>query len=330
MRTLRAGLKFLRKLWPRKTRAVVTGAVPFDTAAAPEANKEAQPSSNQYQSPTPVPPHLEECPICHDPVGIANPEGIIESWTKLHCGHKFGTHCIQTWLQESIDRDERANPTCPICRTTAKHPCGHLISPLPLFSSMSFADSYDWRLSRPPPAFAPLRRRRRLTRRPDHPLRPPAPPRRAAQTVGECRTCVANAEIRARLRRASVGHEHYRQQEEQQQQREQEHERRRRQRRQNTDESTASTGTARSTAAAIKSLIPSRKRSASSRVRTTIVDMDEGGPSRSSQRHPSQAGFGVLCDATSRMQISPTTTSEMSAMLRSESLDEGYDRRLSL
>ncbi|KAI1359479.1 hypothetical protein F5Y08DRAFT_78863 [Xylaria arbuscula] len=63
---------------------------------------------------------VEECPICHDPVGVTNPEGILESWVHLQCSHKFGAHCMKTWFQDSAKRDPHSTPTCPICRATAR------------------------------------------------------------------------------------------------------------------------------------------------------------------------------------------------------------------
>ncbi|KAI1444845.1 hypothetical protein F5Y02DRAFT_145567 [Annulohypoxylon stygium] len=210
----KVSLKLLKKLLTRRSTndsssSSNTTTTITSTSQQPQQNHpDTTPTSSPKKSDTkqkqralaPEPP--EECPICHDPVGLLNPEGIIESWTSLHCGHRFGTHCIQTWLQESINRDQTANPSCPICRTTAKHPCGHLISP-PLFPSMHH---FDWAAPRPPPS--PPRHqqrqvRRRLTRRAGHPLRPPPrePPRRRAQTVGECRTCAENADFDARMQR---------------------------------------------------------------------------------------------------------------------------------
>ncbi|KAI4864640.1 hypothetical protein F4820DRAFT_328570 [Hypoxylon rubiginosum] len=262
---VKVSLKFLKKLLSKKTDDV-------DRTPTPETlEEEVSPKSKKQQSssssPAPEPP--EECPICHDPVGLANPEGIVESWTQLYCGHRFGTHCIQTWLQESLNRDPGASPSCPICRATAKHPCGHLVSP-PLFPSIQLG--LGWQSPRPPPSPPQQQQqqqqrrhhyhhnhhqpvRRRLTRRAGHPLRPPPQPLRRAQVVGECRTCAENAEFDARVHKLRE-----RQQQQQQQQ----------QQRQQTGESTASAGSR--SAAAIKSIIPGLKRSTHT-VRTTVVHM---------------------------------------------------------
>ncbi|KAI1084136.1 hypothetical protein F5B20DRAFT_285115 [Whalleya microplaca] len=253
MKVPKVNLAFLKKLWPKKVNAVAV--TNHDAAAAAAAGDQltshkkgkgsaAASSSSSPLSSVPRPPPPEECPICHDPVGVANPEGVVESWTQLHCGHKFGTACIQAWLEESIARDQNTNPSCPICRTTAKHPCGHLVSPPP-FPPIHL----QWRPHHYPPPQQPRRRvRRRLTRRPGHPLRPPPAPRRAVQKVGDCRTCAENAEFDARMRRIAE-----------------------QRLRQNTGESAATAGST-SRSAAIKAIIPGLKRSTNT-VRTTIVNM---------------------------------------------------------
>ncbi|KAH7033425.1 uncharacterized protein B0I36DRAFT_362092 [Microdochium trichocladiopsis] len=80
------------------------------------------------QAPPPAPsPPLEECSICQDPVGVANPEGVTETWAELQCGHRFGRTCIITWIIDSLNRDCYTNPSCPVCRRDIIHPCGHLI-----------------------------------------------------------------------------------------------------------------------------------------------------------------------------------------------------------
>ncbi|KAI1103257.1 hypothetical protein F4804DRAFT_235382 [Jackrogersella minutella] len=272
----KATLKLLKKLIPGRGDNNVN---PITTVSETERQQDdvVSPKNNtktKQQRLAPEPP--EECPICHDPVGVANPEGIVESWTKLHCGHKFGTHCIQTWLQESINRDQNTNPSCPICRTTAKHPCGHLISPPP-FPSINL----DWQLPRPPPSPPRHRQhqqvRRRLTRRPGHPLRPPPQeqPKRLAQVVGECRTCAENAEFDARMRRI------------------------RERGRQDTGESATSTGSR--SAAAIKSIIPGLKRSTNT-IRATVVHV---GIDPLEERHP-RSVFCVAPHVSSRMSRRPT------------------------
>ncbi|KAI1376474.1 hypothetical protein F4677DRAFT_79305 [Hypoxylon crocopeplum] len=277
MKVPKISLKLLRKLLPKKGRSTdnIVPEAPREDASSPKSKKRS----------VPEPP--EECPICHDPVGVANPEGIVESWTNLYCGHKFGTHCIQTWLQESINRDQNASPSCPICRTTAKHPCGHLISPPP-FPSIHL----DWQSPRSPPS--PPRRqqvRRRLTRRPGHPLRPPPQPRRRAQIVGECRTCAENAEFDARMRRITE------------------------RRRQHTGESTTSTGSR--SAAAIKSIIPSIKRSTNT-FRATVINV--GVEPNEERRHSHRHQSGPFCTG------SPLTR----AMPRRPTPPPGYSRRLSI
>jgi hypothetical protein len=65
------------------------------------------------------------CPICQEPVGQRSPEGKTESWSKLPCGHKFGSHCIKHWL--GLVAEDR--PCCPICRQNASHLCGHPVLP---------------------------------------------------------------------------------------------------------------------------------------------------------------------------------------------------------
>ncbi|KAI1491225.1 hypothetical protein F5X96DRAFT_488728 [Biscogniauxia mediterranea] len=259
MRLPKVNLKFLKKIWPKKNDATTIDVSISDITAVDvqSPKKSAKP---------PAPP-TEECPICHDPVGIANPEGIVESWTKLHCGHKFGTHCIQTWLEESVNRDQNTNPSCPICRTIAKHPCGHLVSPPP-FPPIHL----QWR-----PSPAPTRRRRvrrRLTRRPGHPLRPPPPPKRKVQTVGECKTCAENEAFDSRMRQLAEMRRH-------------------------TGETTMSS----SSRSGIKSIIPGLKRSTHT-VRTTIVSM--GFDDERTWR-----GHSVFCGVsppTRSMPRSPTPT----------------------
>lgn len=89
-----------------------------DTAikdACPE--KERQRNTNVYID--------AACPICQEPVGQSTPEGKIESWSRLPCGHKFGSHCIKHWL--GLVADDR--PCCPMCRQNASHLCGHPVLP---------------------------------------------------------------------------------------------------------------------------------------------------------------------------------------------------------
>ncbi|KAI1124370.1 hypothetical protein F5Y10DRAFT_269133 [Nemania abortiva] len=191
-------LSFLRKLLPRKSEIEAVSKPTTEIGSSKPQDEKAEPQE--------LP--LEECPICHDPVGVSNPEGICESWVHLHCKHKFGTHCIQTWLQESAERDPHSTPSCPICRTTAKHPCGHpVVMPahrLPPFTM--------WPLV-PPPTPPPRshrlegrRPRRRLSRRWGHPHRPlpPQPTHTHVQTVGECSTCAAVAAQEKRMKQMTT------------------------------------------------------------------------------------------------------------------------------
>ncbi|KAK4179051.1 hypothetical protein QBC36DRAFT_180973 [Triangularia setosa] len=73
------------------------------------------------------------CPICTDPIGTENPEGTIEGWSELPCGHRFGSHCIKHYL--GIVADDR--PACPICRQAAHHFCGHPVLPMPCAGTVS-------------------------------------------------------------------------------------------------------------------------------------------------------------------------------------------------
>jgi hypothetical protein len=74
----------------------------------------------------------EACPICQEPVGHRTPEGKLESWSRLPCGHKFGSHCIKHWLG-ILTTGER--PCCPICRRNAAYICGHPVLPEPVPTS---------------------------------------------------------------------------------------------------------------------------------------------------------------------------------------------------
>ncbi|KAI1311526.1 hypothetical protein F5Y03DRAFT_309028 [Xylaria venustula] len=194
-------LGFLKKLLHIKSRPVEPPAVA--EPAAPDVPDVPDRLQDEKTAALPEEP-LEECPICHDPVGATNPEGILEEWVHLNCGHKFGTHCIQTWLQESAERDPYSTPTCPICRTAAKHHCGHpIVLPANRFAPFTSV----WAPLQPPqpPVLAPQlerrRTRRRLSRRPSHPHRPSRTlqlDRPRVQTVGQCRICAAVEERRMR------------------------------------------------------------------------------------------------------------------------------------
>ncbi|KAI1852858.1 hypothetical protein JX265_009832 [Neoarthrinium moseri] len=156
-------------------------------------------------------PPLEDCPICHDPVGIANPEGTVESWTSLHCGHRFGTVCIQMWLQDSLDRNDPQNPhpSCPICRVVAKHPvCGHLVCPTQDFELQwnMYQLQLQYQYQAAQAATLHRRPRNRLQRREGHPSRPSlTPPRRTADQVGECGTCAER--VKSRIEATAVAQE---------------------------------------------------------------------------------------------------------------------------
>ncbi|KAI1322505.1 hypothetical protein F5Y16DRAFT_38323 [Xylariaceae sp. FL0255] len=200
-RVPKPNLQFLKKLLPKRTQPHALSSLSEVIIDGKEQSGKEKSNSKVEEKEEVVPP--EECPICHDPVGILNPEGILESWVQLHCGHKFGSHCIQTWLQESAERDHNSSPCCPLCRTIAKHPCGHPVA-TPLSSQFTIF------LTRQPPMTTTSRRssrarpRRRLSRRSGHPrARPPLQPawpqrpnpQRLVQTVGNCNICKAAAEI---------------------------------------------------------------------------------------------------------------------------------------
>ncbi|KAI2643315.1 hypothetical protein GGS21DRAFT_495768 [Xylaria nigripes] len=185
-------LGFLKKLLCRRSDPELVVSEPVANVGPDQHHQQDEKTSKALEE-----PNLEECPICHDPVGLENPEGILESWVHLHCNHKFGTHCIQTWLQESAERDPHLMPSCPICRTTAKHPCGHPVTMTPpRFSPFALlAASMPPSTPTSPPVHVHQNRRprRRLSRRWGHPHRP-TPPRPYAplvQTVGRCSVCAA-------------------------------------------------------------------------------------------------------------------------------------------
>ncbi|EFX04752.1 cell cycle checkpoint protein [Grosmannia clavigera kw1407] len=67
--------------------------------------------------------------ICYVPVGVRTPDGEIESWSALPCGHRFGSYCVKRWLGLA------EQPACPICRTPMVHACGHPVLPLPTVPS---------------------------------------------------------------------------------------------------------------------------------------------------------------------------------------------------
>ncbi|KAK8135928.1 hypothetical protein PG984_003868 [Apiospora sp. TS-2023a] len=217
--TFKSPMQLIKKVLPksrRRTQSQDEGALETSSVeyAAPDSNptthrskgdiisfKSAKSRASMTKT-KPAPPPPEECPICQDPVGIPNPEGTTEAWTSLNCNHKFGTVCIQTWLQDSIDRDPNGTPSCPVCRAAAKHPgCGHAICPPSLDAQIW--TQYQMRLQlaqhqeRERQLLSGRRPRNRLQRRSGQP-RAPSPPRRTAEKVGECGICKLNE---ARLKR---------------------------------------------------------------------------------------------------------------------------------
>ncbi len=69
-----------------------------------------------------------KCPICQEMVGIETADGIVEAWSTIPCGHRFGSFCIKTWLGLADQ------PACPICRRDMVHSCGHPVLPIPSLS----------------------------------------------------------------------------------------------------------------------------------------------------------------------------------------------------
>jgi len=59
------------------------------------------------------------CSICQETIGNPLPDGVIETWAMLPCGHAFGSFCIKTWLGLA------EQPSCPVCRRDMQHACGH-------------------------------------------------------------------------------------------------------------------------------------------------------------------------------------------------------------
>ncbi|KAK4152947.1 Hus1-like protein-domain-containing protein [Chaetomidium leptoderma] len=77
------------------------------------------------------------CPICQEPIGVRNAEGVKEGWSMLPCGHSFGSHCIKRYL--GIAADE--HPLCPVCRHVAYYAaCGHPVLPFVLKSNGTHPD----------------------------------------------------------------------------------------------------------------------------------------------------------------------------------------------
>jgi len=63
------------------------------------------------------------CSICQETIGDATPDGAVEGWSRLPCGHRFGSLCVKRWLGLS------PQPSCPICRRDMAHLCGHPVVP---------------------------------------------------------------------------------------------------------------------------------------------------------------------------------------------------------
>ncbi|KAI1111902.1 hypothetical protein F5Y14DRAFT_453498 [Nemania sp. NC0429] len=199
----RVKLSFLKKLVSKTSRREAVSEPTVEISSKEQRDKNDK--NQQDEQEAAQEPPLEECPICHDPVGVPNPEGILESWVHLHCNHKFGTQCIQTWLKESAERDPHATPSCPICRSAAKHPCGHpIVLPAQRFSPFSgMWAPVPPSMPRPYlPQLQGTRARRRLSRRMSHPHRPQLPPpvRAHVQTVGECTACAAIASAQEKMK----------------------------------------------------------------------------------------------------------------------------------
>ena len=83
-------------------------------------------TSSSPKQPSTIEIEGESCPICQEPVGTRNADGIKEGWSMLPCGHRFGSYCIKRYL--AITADE--SPLCPMCRHVAYHDaCGHPVLP---------------------------------------------------------------------------------------------------------------------------------------------------------------------------------------------------------
>jgi RING finger family protein len=65
----------------------------------------------------------DRCSICQESIGVPAADGTVEGWSRLPCGHRFGSLCVKRWFGLS------PTPTCPICRRSAAHRCGHPVLP---------------------------------------------------------------------------------------------------------------------------------------------------------------------------------------------------------
>ncbi|KAH8652165.1 hypothetical protein BX600DRAFT_89198 [Xylariales sp. PMI_506] len=236
LKLVKAPLRLVNKLVTKSRRRIIASSrsrrsgeipLPTDSRGADEINPPSaslgDPATKEEMATattTAAEPACEECPICHDPVGLPNPESVVESWVSLDCGHQFGNACLQTWLQETLDRKDplTPDPTCPICRVVARHPdCGHEVAPSREYDMQySIYQVQLWYQQRSAAAAAQeayynqshdggsgaTRRPRRLQRREGHPLRPLlTPPRRMADTLGECGTCAENKRYEENMKR---------------------------------------------------------------------------------------------------------------------------------
>lgn len=69
-----------------------------------------------------LPDHSKDCPVCLDPIGAENLEGVTESAIKLVicCGQILGQLCLKKWLNEVNSHNQFIN-SCPMCRSEFSH-----------------------------------------------------------------------------------------------------------------------------------------------------------------------------------------------------------------
>jgi len=60
----------------------------------------------------------QKCPICHDRMGVANEDDIIEAPLRMVicCGQVLGATCLRTWLRELASHGSKGRESCPHCR----------------------------------------------------------------------------------------------------------------------------------------------------------------------------------------------------------------------